>query len=371
MQTSGTVFGQSEAERLLAALFVERYGIESAKKLEEFMSHLARIVLPLDLTEQLRKRVFPGYPGYEDGLPAVYYYFVPGSGWGDDNPAPADPLELGFVRSADGFGLNIGCPLRLARAFQLLASLDVDDQVECREGLASATKHLATVEELLWLDVWQRPYNVRRPTERDRRHHDWNIVFSDLILHVECKFRPSDWPRLVDGVIHLPPAGAITSKATRQLPNRGGTGALNVVAVTGMARLSPEFRTFCANELLAAENVDAIIYRTFACETTVLSLNQAVANQVHSRIAPLASDEFQPFYFVTFNRPQQHRRKVARTKRRPSPVHSAADLIEVPVQSLEPRKFFVEPPLPYRYELDGRLKTGEPKFRYIPPYLEK
>ena len=53
----------------------------------------------------------------------------------------------------DGFGLNFGCPLRLKRAIELLESLSSHEQRESREGLKSATKHLPTVEELLWLDV--------------------------------------------------------------------------------------------------------------------------------------------------------------------------------------------------------------------------
>jgi type I restriction enzyme M protein len=173
-------------------------------------------------------------------------------------------------------------------------------------------------------------------------------------------YRPSDWPRLVDGAIHLPAPGSITLKAKQQLPDRDESSALNVVAVTGMARLTDEFRAFCAHELLTAENVDAIVYRTFACETTALSLQSGAANEVHARIAPLASDEFQPFYFVTFNRPERERRRVARARRSKTATKTPQDVIEIPVQSLEPRKIFIEPPLPYRYEFDGRFESGEP-----------
>jgi hypothetical protein len=117
-----TMFGSRESERLLSALFLNRYGGEAWKMLEPLLAALGRTELPFDLLEQVRKHEYPSYTDFEDGLPTVYYYFVPDAGWGSEHPPPIDPLDLGFVRSMDGFGLNFGCPLRLARAIEIVVA---------------------------------------------------------------------------------------------------------------------------------------------------------------------------------------------------------------------------------------------------------
>ena len=325
--------------------------------------------MPFDLLAETRKHEYPGYPGYEQGLPTVYYYFVPGSGWGSESAPPPDPLNPTFVRSMDGFGLNFGCPLRFARALELLEQLPSGQQSDCRRGLASSTQHLATVEELLWLDAWKEPSITSRILETTRKTYDWSIRFDNVTLRLECKFRPSDWPRLIDGPAHLPMVGALTGKAREQLGG-AGPGELNVLAVTAVAPVSDAFRDFCRGELERAPNIDALVYRRFVGEATVFALDAQVSLIVAQRIPPQPAQPFQPFYFMFTNRAEAARRQSQRQARNQTvPAVSRAKLNEVEIPSLPPRRVFQEPPLPYRCELRQRLPGGEPVFMHIPPCL--
>jgi hypothetical protein len=366
-----TMFGGRESERLLSALFLNRYGGEAWKMLEPFLAALGRTELPFDLLEQVRKHEYPGYTDFEDGLPTVYYYFVPDAGWGSEHPPPIDPLDLGFVRSMDGFGLNFGCPLRLARAIEILEQLPAEAQRDCRHGLASSTKHLSTIEELLWFDAWNEPSARRRIPETTSKTFDWLIAFEDVSLRVECKFRPSDWPRLIDGPSHLLSPGALTKKAREQLGN-AETGEINVLAVTGIAEVTDTFRKFCLEELEDAPNIGALVYQRFVGQMSVFSLNAEVASIIARKIPPQPAQPFQHFYFMLTNREEAARRQKKRESNAYEmvPTHFPS-LTEIPVTSLPPRKYMQEPPLQYRCTLTQRLSGGEPLFENVPPYAPR
>jgi hypothetical protein len=367
---SNGIFGSDPSETLLSGLFVDRFGGAKAwEKLKSFLSGMGRTELPFDLLRQIRKHEYPGYPTYEDGLPAVYYYFVPDSGWGSDRAFPSDPLNPAFVRSMDGFGLNLGCPLRLQRAIEVLERLPAEEQRGSRDGLASSTKHLSTIEELLWVDAWQDPVGVHRIVETTTKTYDWSVEFKNVSLRIECKFRPSDWPRLIDGPSHIPLPGALTGKAGEQLgtPKRNET---NVLAVTGIAPLTDEFRSFCCEELTRASNIGALVYRRFVGETSVFSLDAAVAVSISQKIPLQEAQPFQPFYSMFTHRAEAARRQKRRqTSKRTKSAASCTNLTEVAVPSLAPRKIFQQPPLPYHCNLAKRLPSGEPVFQHVPPYL--
>jgi hypothetical protein len=362
------IFGSDPSEALLSELFLDRYGVTAWEILDAFLAAVARTKLPFDLMTQIRKHDYPGYPGYGDGLPSVYYYFVPDSGWGSERAFPSDPLDPAFVRSMDGFGLNMGCPLRLMRAIEVLERLPPEEQKGSRDGLASPTKHLSTVEELLWVDVWNNPLKYHRIPERGSKTHDWSIIFEKVCLRVECKFRPSDWPRLIDGTFHLPMPGTLTRKAGKQLGD-AGENEINVLAVTGIAPVTNEFQTFSCEELARAKNIGALVYRRFVGETTVFSLDAKIAASVSERIPPQEAQPFQTFYSMFTHRAEAARRRRRRqSKKAEKGVPSCSGLIEIPIPSLSPRRILEAPPLPYRCNLAKRLPSGEPIFEHVPPY---
>ena len=367
------MFGETYQEQVLAELFFDQFGERGGLELHRFLQHLEGIELPFRLVDQVRKKEYPGYPGFECGLPPSYYYFVPGSCYGGHKCFPDDPVDPSFVAATDGIGLNFGCPLRLRRAVEFLLSLDNADQNECRDGLATATKHLATVEELVSGSIWNRALRIGRPAANKGKSFDWHVTFSDLTLNVECKFLPSNWPALVDRGSFRSMKGALAEKASKQLPATSNAGSINVAAVCGIAPVDDGFRAFCHSELQEYKNVDVVVYRDIAGQAAVFSTCATFASEVHKHINPWRADEFRGFASVVSNRPEQARREQARDGKNPNvAAELPTDLVEISVECLSPRKVYVLPPMPcaYRFNLEQRLETGEPIFQWVPPFLE-
>lgn len=368
------MFGASEQERFLAAMFSDQYGAEQGgKELLRFLDQLAQVQLPFDLVGQMRRLDRPGFAGFECGLPPQFYYFVPGAGYGGHNPPPSDPLAPGFVYAVDGGGLNFGNPLRLKRALAALLRLLTAAQEEARRNLAVASKHLSTVEELVWAGVWQPPYEVERPVAGGAKSHDWKIVFHDLTLNLECKFVPASWPALVDGDEFRLMKGALLGKAGAQLPNPAPTGTVNVAAITGIAPVNDGLRQLCHSELQDHPHVPVIVYADIVGQMTVFSLSNELAEQVHRKLERLPADEFGGFATITSYRPENARRLAAR-QTQPATAGDPSrpsGLVELVVKSLPPRRLFTLPPpqYPYRFALDKRLPSGEPVFVWVPPFL--
>jgi hypothetical protein len=176
----------------------------------------------------------------------------------------------------------------------------------------------------------------------------------------------------VDGVAFDLMDGALAKKASAQLPNPRLPGSINVVAIAGIASVDDGFRRLCREELREYPNVQAIIFRDAVGQVTVFSTSVSVAQQIHALIEPWPADEFRGFATVVSNRPEKARRTASRRTRgvgtTPSPP---VDLSEILVGCLPPRKTHFLPPndYPYRFALETRLITGEPVFRWIPPFL--
>lgn len=370
----GRIYGLNGSERMLASLFSEQYGHEeSGAKLHAFTQNLRQVKLPFDLAKQTRKRDYPGFPGFECGLPSKYSYFVPGTCYGGHQPFPDDPLDPGFVSAVDGVGLNFGSHLRLKRALEVLLDLPAEHQKESRDGLAAATKHLATVEELIWAGIWTAPFTVSRPLSDEKKSYDWNIQFPDLRLNLECKFTPANWAKVVDGRDFELMKGSLARKASAQLPNPVPADSINVVAVTGISPIDDNFRRLCQNELREYPNVGVIMYGDIVGQTSVFSLSRALASQVRKRIKSWAADEFGGFSMITSHRPESARRKSARDAKAATMTEESLsqEIVEMKMEYLPPRRIHALPPLeyPYRFELERRLETGEPIFRWVPPFL--
>ncbi len=366
------MFGASEGERLLANLFYDQYGDEGANRLTVFLNALQEVELPFSLPTQMRKQDHPGFPGFECGLPPKYYYFVEGAKYGGHLELPEDPLHPTFVTVADGIGLNFGCPLRLERAIAVLLNLESADQVEIRRDLAVSTKHLDTVEELLWAGLWKPPFKARRPKLNKTKSFDWKIDVGETAFNLECKFRPATWAKLVDREDFELMRGSLAKKASEQLPQL--SACTNIVAITGIAAIDDPFRRLCYSELRAYPNVEVIIYSDIVGQAAAFSLSKPKAQAVISSVEPWRADQFGGFSTVTTFRPETARRSASRKNRKN--IYNAGsppDLVEIQVEHLSPRKIhFLPPPeYPYRFQLKERLSTGEPIFEWIPPFLRE
>ncbi len=361
-------FGESDGERILLQLFRQSFH-DPETQVIGFLNQLRGVRLPFhDLLSQIRRLEYPVYPPFDYAPPPAYYYFVDGSGWGSDRPLYPDPLNNNFVYHADGFSLNLGCPLRLRRAVKRLATLPDPIKSEIERDLALPRKHLSIVEELLWLDMWQGPFQISRSPDRSVPNEDWIVETTTGVFRQECKWRPSDWARLLDGDDFVPLS--FLSKPAEQLPNPPMPNQINVAAITGMKGITARFRNIIAQELAAFPNVQVLVYRTYDGATSLFSLVDENLQKVLAAMAPQAALSFQPIYHVFGNRSEAERRRLARLSNLSPPAYfpptprlfSGAPIIV-------PSPTVLSVPPPYRVNVVNRLASGEPEFEVVPQNL--
>jgi hypothetical protein len=275
------------SDELLLRLFGRHFD-DAVAALVRLDKHLSDLTLPFDLRAQLRELRHPPQPGLPKGIPSLIYYYVPSSGWGSTNPFPSNPLNNNFVYSSDGIGLNLGCPVRLLRAFDALARLPSADHHEIGESLASSTKHLATVEELLWVNGWKSPSELRRggTLAGARGNVDWALNADGCPVYVEAKFRPSDWPRNTDQGTFVPIGGSFLAKAAHKFPKSPRDAALHLVAITAFENITSDIVHLIGAELESHPQIHAVVFRTFAQMTHVLSLDVGIRDHVLGLLAP-------------------------------------------------------------------------------------
>jgi hypothetical protein len=232
---------------------------------------------------------------------------------------------------------------------------------------------LDTVEEVLWADIWTRDAVVERAENAPNKTHDWKVTFSDkLTIRQECKLRKAIWPRLADGPAFQPLPGFLLEKASKQLPQPPENQSINLVSITGLAELDEDMQRLICLELEKHTNVEALVYRGFTGEMTIFSLSDRIAEEIFSRITPRITPEFQPFYYIPYDRSERERRRLARGENpKPSIEQPSSKLFSRAVPNLPPKLQFSEPNLPYRKRLIHRAPNGEPTFEVIAPYLSR
>lgn len=268
---------RAESDALLHRLFRRHFGdpIDAARRLER---HLQDIRLPFDFLSKLLEIQYPPQPKLPNGLDSFIYYFVPDTGWGSHNPFPEDPLDPNFVYCSDGIGLNLGCPVRFLRAMDALVRLTPADQQDVRKGLENPTQHLATVEELLWLDAWLSPSDIRRPgcLKGAKGDVDWALRSRGFPIYLEAKFRPSDWPRNTDKETFVPMAGSFLGKAAHKFPEAPASDALHLVAITAFENVTLDVIHLIGKELESFPQIHGVVFKTIAQMTHLLSIERGV-----------------------------------------------------------------------------------------------
>ncbi|MEI8285433.1 MAG: hypothetical protein WCG52_10645 [bacterium] len=360
----------TERELLFLQLFERIYGSLAQDQYSTFIRRLDALQLGWVL-KKARKDDFPPNPGLEEGFPPFFHYYIPGSQRGSHNPVPIDPLGSDFTARADGVGLNMGCPIRLARALAVLEQHEPHFDFECSRNISIPHKHLPTVEELLWADTWMPGLTIDRNTRGNgAKTPDWRVIDQAGNIFVEAKFLGSDWARLVDGPIHQPKE--VLKRAARQLPINKLMGELNVVGVTGLDEMDRAFGETLANDLQLYPHIDAVVYRGLLSNMWVLSLFEDTIHRLSQALRPQSATDFQPHYPITWNRSD----KVLRDQLR-SPIPSQKEGIikgtlffavkEIAANVHKIRK----PPFTYRRNLINRENDGEPIFRIEAPYILK
>jgi hypothetical protein len=368
--SEGKSFAVSEGERNALLLFHRSGG--NGSQFTDFTKLLQTVELPFpNFLEKVRKLDFPGYPSFKAGLPSVFYYFIPGTKWSSEKNS-LNPLDDGFIESVDGFGLNLGCPLRLKRAVEILNGLPATERAECKRNLKEATVHLSTVEELLCLDLWPHDATVSRSEGTSSKTHDWIINIGQIRLRQECKLRPVEWARVADGTGFVPKRGVFCGRAAKQLPNPPEVNTTNVVTIIGLGQIDDHLLNIVATELHHFPNVEVLIYQNMVGDGAIFSFAEDKARMIHEVTRYKPALNFQPLYYFVVNLSKKAKRHQERAKEKPTaspPPSSVARPFRLDLKVIpSPTKIEV-PYKGYRLNIHKRHSDGEPEFTVVPPEL--
>lgn len=335
-------------------------------------SHLANVALPLDIKRKVRELSWPPDPAVPNGLRSWIYYHVPGAKSSSLNRDDSkDPLHPSFLNSTDGVGLNLGCPVRLLRGLDALAGLKQDDQKSPRDAINNAVEHLSAVEELLWATGWKTPVNVTRGGTLlgASGDVDWAIEFKGVKVFLEAKFRHSDWARLSDrGSFLIPsPHSGFLSNALHKFPTTRAPNTLHVVGSTIFEIVTDEIIELVHDELVAAPQIDAVIFRRMTWETEILTIDLNVHRLVRKLVdIPLLADY--PYeYGVPFHRQSRDQRVSKRTV--VTKATKSGQKPKLHQWSIRPRGQKPSIPNVYRMDIPSYRLDGEPNLVVVPRFL--
>jgi hypothetical protein len=109
---------------------------------KRFREHLAVAQLDFDVETSIEVLDSPPQSSFPHGLPSFIHYYIYGTQFGT---VKTDDSAHAFT--SDGIGLNMGCPIRLARALDVLFSLKPEDQKEPLAQIRARKNHFACVED--------------------------------------------------------------------------------------------------------------------------------------------------------------------------------------------------------------------------------
>lgn len=161
---------------------------------ENKAAHRAKLVVEVATKLRLDWKI-QGVP-LTNGL-WIPIYEIPGSQFGKSDE---DDVEECF--RAHGVGLNWGGLHRFARACEVGFRLFPKTFPRSfTKKLRSASDHIATVEEICWLDAWHNPTEIvpEFSFPNSSKSVDWRFNSCGLTINLEVKYRPRDWMRRVDG----------------------------------------------------------------------------------------------------------------------------------------------------------------------------
>ncbi|HEY5042317.1 MAG TPA: hypothetical protein VIK53_09970 [Verrucomicrobiae bacterium] len=359
------------SDELLVRLF-QRHFPDAASAVLRLENHLAAIPLLFDFKTKLREVKFIPQPALPNGMPSFIYYFVPNSGWGSDQKVSANLLDTNFVKACDGVGLNLGCPVRLLRALDALAQLDLDDQKEIEDSLANSTQHLATIEELLWTTVWKSPSDIRRggTIPGAKGNVDWTFKSCNFPFYLEAKFRPSDWPRLSDQGTFVPMSGSFLGKVANKFPNSHHEPELYLAGITTFENLTEDIFHQIGQELEANPQIDGVIFRSLIQMTHVLSLNVSLRNKIIRSLITPSTKDYPTNYAVLVDIKRRNERVSEQMKKSQKiPRHKTSRLFCWGIQPQLDAPVTMPILDAYRLNIISRGTDGEPCFEVIPKYI--
>jgi hypothetical protein len=355
---------------LLVRLY-RRHVTDPVAALHRLESHLKSVDLPFDLTAQLRELEYPPQPGLPNGLPSFIYYYVPNSRRGSEQTSKYEALHPSFLNTADGIGLNLGCPVRLLRALDALSQLPPNDQCESRHDLRCSTEHLCGIEELLWLTGWKSTNSLKRGGQIPgaKGDVDWSLVSNELPILIEAKFRQSDWPRLSEKNSFVLLGNGFLSNALHKFPTTLQSTVIQAVGLTMFDNIDEQIMHLIGLELQKAPQIHAVIVRSLLGMTHVISLSVEIRDRVLKMLSRPSINDFPVNHGIIFGASQRDARVANKLSTDKEALTSKAVC-----WSIEPSgklSYPVPPPDIYRLDIPTRGADGEPHFKIIPKYLTR
>jgi hypothetical protein len=356
----------------------DRHFPDGPNELKCFRQRLEEVQLAFDVEANIREQILPPQPGFPNGLPSFIYYYIKGTQFGTGKRLPVGHGDPRHIFTSDGIGLNMGCPIRLARALAVLFSLKPDDRREPLAQISAVKNHFSCVEELLWLTVWRKQTEVTRGGELVQKTNgnkppdvDWFFFCDGIPIYLESKFRPTDWVR-------TPDCGArgvedrFFGKIGRKFPPEKSAFRKCLAAITGFAEpisgspaADSRFWALCEKKLTSTPGLDAVLYRSMLGPIYICSLYPEVVSQIGPLIRVPELIEYPPCYPIVFNRQLRDQRTANEI---PTPLPERGRVIFAILPDNKPSPVF-RPQYPYRFQIPERNKDGEPVFKYVPPFL--
>jgi hypothetical protein len=350
----------------------ERHYPDGEAALTRFRAHLAQAKLEFDVEGSISEHRFPDQTGQPSVIPSFVFYYVPSTRFGSVRVIEEPATESAHLQTSDGIGLNMGCPIRLARALNVVFSLTPADQAEPLFLLRSRACHLACVEELLWLTLWKDPKEItrggeliQRKGEAQAKNVDWRFFTCGTPIFLEAKFRPTDWMRFVDQGIRQT-TESLFDDIGAKFPREKSALRKCVAAVTGYAEPDNAFFALAEKKLINNPGLDAILFRTLLGPIYICSLVPAVVQLLVPCIKFYEPGDYPWSYPVDFNRQLRENRQTSKPAKL---LREKGHVYYTIVPTNRPGPVF-RMQFPYRSKLAGRTGKGQPIFEHVPPFLD-
>jgi len=366
----------NEMKHALETLF-DRHYPDGSIALKRFREHLAEAQLDFDVEASINVLDSPPQASFPSGLPSFIHYYIYGTQFGTVKKIPVGAGDPAHAFASDGIGLNMGCPIRLSHALDVLFSLKSEDQKEPLAQIRARRNHFACVEELLWLTLWKQQTEIGRGGELVPKVNgnkvgdvDWFFISRGTPIYLEAKFRPTDWMRTQDCGGEAIDEGFF-GEIGHKFPSEKSALRKCVAAITGFAEprhddADNSFFALCEKKLLSTPGLDAILYRSLLGPIYVCSLDKDIVAQIFALIRYPELCEYPPCYPVLFNRKFREERAAFK---KPARLPEQGRVIFAIVPDNQPSPSF-QPQYPYRCDIPKRGNKGEPHFQNIPPFLK-
>ena len=357
-------------------ILFDRHYPNGSSALKRFREQLVKARLDFDVAASINVLDSPPQASFPHGLPSFFHYYLYGTQFGTVKKIPVDAGDPAHAYTSDGIGLNMGCPIRLSRALDVLFALKLEDQKEPLAQIRARKNHFACVEELLWLTLWKQQTEVGRGGELVAKVNgnkvgdvDWFFISGGTPIYLEAKFRPTDWMRTSDCGGEAVDEDFF-GKIGHKFPTERSSLRRCVAAITGFAEpvhdaTDNTFFALCEKKLLSTPGLDAILYRSLLGPIYVCSLDKGVVAQLFASVRYPELREYPPCYPILFNRKLREERVAIKKQTR---LPEQGRLVCAIVPDNRPSPLF-QPQYPYRCSIPKRGHKGEPHFQNVPPFL--